>query len=130
MKPRIILLLTNDPETEQAAQEAVLTSRRGLRVARNSRDSFQLLRNSHDDVELFIVDLDPGLHGVTLLGAVSACRGSSPVIALTSMEREYMLPLVVRQGVAECLEKPVHPVELTRAIHRLCSPIMEVNGSK
>jgi DNA-binding NtrC family response regulator len=130
MKPRIILLLTRDSEVEQAAQEAVLTSRRGLRIARNSRDSLQLLRGSLDDVELFIVDLDPGLHGVTLLGAVGACRGASPVIALTSMERDYMLPLVVRQGVAECLGKPVHAAELNRAILRLCAPIIEVNGSK
>jgi DNA-binding NtrC family response regulator len=121
MNPRIVLLLNGDPDVERAAEEAVLESRHGLRVARTSRDALGILRDGLDDVDLIIVDLDPSIHGVTLLGAIEGCRDPAPIVALTSLEQEYMRPLAAAKCVAECLGKPVTTAQFEKLIARFCS---------
>lgn len=116
MKPPVILLFTNDPFVCRAAQDAVLPLRHGLRLIRSSREAFRVLQEDCADVDLAIIDLDPGMHGAALL---EATVDRIPVLALTSLEEHYSTPLATRHGALACLAKPFTPGELAAAIEKL-----------
>ena len=116
MKTPIVLLFSCDPLVERAVQEAVLSTRHGLREVRNSPDAFEVLQNQCADVDVAIIDLDPGMHGAALLEAASE---RLPVIALTSLEENYMTPLVKRHGALACVSKPFEPETLAAVIERV-----------
>ena len=115
MKPTIVLLLSADPAVERAAWEAVTATRHGLRSIHSAPAAFRALQES-DDVDAAVIDLDPGIHGTALL---EAAGDRLPVIALTSLEREYMLPVASRHGARECLTKPFQAEELKTALERV-----------
>jgi len=116
MKPPVILLLTKDPEVCRIAQDTVLQARHGLRIIRSSREAFRALAAGCEDVDLAIVDLDPGLHGAALLEATG---DRLPVLALTSLEENDMLPVAARHGALACLAKPITAARLTKVINEL-----------
>ena len=120
MKPHVILLLNADPEVEKALNE--VASQRGdeLVTARTAVESFRILRDGANDVKLVVIDIDPEMHGVTLLNAVAGFRENVPIVVVTSLEENYMKPLAVRRGASECLGKPVEPSRLAEAIRRHC----------
>lgn len=113
MKPHIILLLTTDPEVERMAREAVLAMRHGLRVRHTTPEAFHELGEGCLDVDVVVLDLDPGVDGAALLAAVG---DRFPVVVLTSLEKNYMQPLAERHGAVGCLEKPFDAAKLQDAI--------------
>jgi DNA-binding response OmpR family regulator len=115
MKPTIVLLLSTDPAIEQQVCEAVTATRHGLRTIQTTPAAFRALQE-RGDVDAAIIDLDPGIHGTALL---EAAGDRLPVIALTSLEREYMLPVASRHGARECLTKPFEAEELRAALERI-----------
>lgn len=119
MKAPVILLFTNDPSVCQAAQDAVFGSRHGLRLNRSSQDAFRSLREGTDDVDLVIIDLDPGMHGAALLEATA---DRLPVLVLTSLEEHFMQPLAKRHGALACLAKPFTAERLAEMIAELLRP--------
>ena len=116
MKPAIILLMTADPTVERVACEAVTALRHGLRTARSAAEGFRDLETAREDVDVVIVDLDPGMHGTALLEAADV---HFPVIVLTSLEANYMTPVASRHGARECLTKPFQAEELQAALKRV-----------
>jgi DNA-binding response OmpR family regulator len=115
MKPAVILLLSTDAYVERLAREAVTATRHGLRVIQSTPQAFHELGTACDDVDLAIVDLDPGMHGAALLEAIG---DRLPVIVLTSLEGEYMKPVASRHGARECLTKPFRAEQLQAALKR------------
>jgi DNA-binding NtrC family response regulator len=115
MKPQVILLLSSDPLVERIAREAVPATRHGLRVVQSSPEAFQHLCEGYADVDLALVDLDPGMHGAALLEAASE---RLPVIVLTSLEKNYMQPIATQRGAIACLAKPFTAEQLARAIEQ------------
>ena len=107
MKPHVILLVNADPSVEKAATEAVMETRHGLRIARTSADALRILSEDISDVDAIILDLDPQVHGVALLAAISGFCADIKVIAVTGLEEQYMRPLALNRGAAVCLGKPV-----------------------
>ena len=113
MNPRVILLLTTDPVVECAAREAVLATRHGLRVRQSSAEAFRELAEGCADVDVAVIDLDPGMHGAALLAAAG---DRLPVVVLTSLEENYMQPVAKRHGAVGCLAKPFDAARLREAI--------------
>lgn len=122
MKPAIILLLTTDAESERVARDAVTATRHGLRPVHSAPEAFRLLDGNCDDVDLAIIDLDPGMHGTALLEATG---DRFPVIVLTSLEENYMQPVASRHGARECLTKPFQEEQLQAAIERVLAAAHE-----
>jgi DNA-binding NtrC family response regulator len=116
MKSRVILLLSSDPFVERVAREAVPATRHGLRVIQSSQEAFRQLREGVSDVDLAVIDLDPGMHGNALLEA--ACE-RLPIIVLTSLEENYMDPIATRRGAVACLSKPFTAERLAKEIERI-----------
>ena len=115
MNTRTILLLSTDPTVEHVADHAVSGLKQRLHVVSSCREAMRRLTDSAAVTDLAIIDLDPGMHGVTLLNATS---DRLPVLALTSLEQEYMEPIALRRGAAACLEKPITAERLREAIVR------------
>jgi len=116
MKPAVVLLLSTDPYAERMARGAVTATRHGLRVIQSTPAAFRELQAGCDDVDVAIIDLDPGMHGAALLEAVG---DRLPVIVLTSLEGDYMSPVASRHGARECLTKPFPEGQLQAALERV-----------
>ncbi len=72
MKPAIILLHDGRSGRQSAwqAREAVTALRHGLRtVPQCSPRASTSLETGRDDVDVVVIDLDPGIHGTALLEA-------------------------------------------------------------
>jgi AmiR/NasT family two-component response regulator len=68
------------------------------------------------NVDVVIVDLDPGMHSLAILEAVADNAFAPPVIALTSLEESEMTPIAIRHGAGACLGKPFQHANLSKAI--------------
>jgi DNA-binding response OmpR family regulator len=91
----------------------MLHTRHGLRTIHSASEAFHLLRDGCEDVDLAIIDLDPGMHGAALL---EAAGDRLPVLVLTSLEENYMHPVATRHGARGCLAKPCTAEKLVAAI--------------
>jgi len=110
MKENLVLLVDPDADSAGLVLEAAARTGHSVRFAKTSRDVFQILKNEIDRLDLIIVDVDPGAHGLALLEAISGYDEKPPVIVLTGLEETYMQSIAAGHGAAGCLGKPV-PIE-------------------
>lgn len=121
MKPRVILLISSDPAVERAVENAVFHQRHGLRIAHTVREAMTILTDDLDDLDLTLLDMGKDMHTALLLAVMeSRCR-EVPVVVLTNHEANYMRPIVLARGAAECLGKPVEAQALDRLITNYCA---------
>jgi len=116
-----ILLISSDHAIAKAGFEAATSAQRVIQLAKTSSDAFRALTGDVDDLAVIILDLDPVIHGLALLEALSMCRHVPPLLALTDLEECYMKPIVQQHGGTECIAKPVNAQELASAINKVCS---------
>lgn len=107
MNKNIVLLVDADGDSEGFVSEAATRTGRGVLVAKTSRDAFKIIKGEMNRLELVIVDVDPGAHGLALLEAISGCAGAPPIIVITALEESYMKPISQEHGAAACLGKPI-----------------------
>ncbi len=119
MKKNIILLVDADADVASVVLEMASQIGHSVRLAKTSRDAFKVLKNEIDDVDIAIIDVDPGAHGMALLEAICGREERPPVVVLTALEEIYMEPIAERHGAAACLGKPV-------SIERLKSTISQI----
>jgi DNA-binding NtrC family response regulator len=117
---REILLVANSDAHSNAIVEAVAQERgRCLRKVSSTRQAFDVLATDLDNVDVVIIDLDPGMHSLAILEAISGYALAPPVIALTSLEESEVTPIASRNGAVACLGKPFQHANLSKAIE-LC----------
>ena len=107
MKEKIVLLVDADGDSEGFVSEAAARTDRGMVTAKTSREAFKIIRDELQRLELVIVDVDPGAHGLALLEAISGCADTPPIIVITALEESYMKPISQEHGAAACLGKPI-----------------------
>jgi DNA-binding response OmpR family regulator len=122
MKEKIVLLVDADGDSEGFVLEAAARTGRGVLMAKTSRDAFKVIRDELHRLDLVIVDVDPGAHGLALLEAISGCADTPAMIVITALEESYMKPISQEHGAAACLGKPI-------AIAKLKSTLDEVSAS-
>ena len=76
-------------------------------MAKTSRDAFRILGDQMQRLEVVVVDVDPGAHGLALLEAISSCADRPPIVVITALEETYMEPIALKHGAAACLGKPI-----------------------
>jgi DNA-binding NtrC family response regulator len=121
MKRNILIVANGDAHSNATIAEAVKQTGRGLRHANSSREASEILCMGLEDVDLAIVDLDPGVHSLDILEALDYSGSAPPVIALTGLEE--MTPIACRHGAAACLGKPFSIAQLARLIEDTCSSV-------
>jgi len=116
---REILLVANGDADSNATVEAVAKqSGRRLRRVGSTRQVFEILATDMDNVDVAIIDLDPGVHSLAILEAIGGHPAAPPVIVLTSLEESEVTPIARRHGAVACLGKPFQHGHLVKAIER------------
>jgi hypothetical protein len=64
MKPDILLVMDADPKSARTVAAAVIKTRHLLVRATSSRQAFQILNDGLDQLDVVIVDVDSGVHGL------------------------------------------------------------------
>jgi CheY-like chemotaxis protein len=124
MKIPVMLLLTNDSELEDSVAEALLQLGGVSHLSRHAGDALETVCGVHD-LDLAVIDFEHGPHGMTLLGAINACREGLPVIAITREDDKRFEALAYANGATACFSKPVSATQLAVAIRELCGRKLE-----
>jgi CheY-like chemotaxis protein len=124
MKTKVMLLLTNDSELEDAVAEALLELGGVSHLTRDAGDALEIICGVND-LDLAIIDFEHGPHGMTLLSAISVLREDMPVIAITRDDEKHVEALAYTNGATACFSKPVSTAQLVAAIREFCGPRVE-----
>ena len=120
MEQNTLLLVDSDGDSEAIVSEAANRTGCEVLVAKTSRDAFRILGDQMQLLDVVIVDVDPGAHGLALLEAISGCADRPPILVVTALEETYMKPIAMKHGAAACLGKPI-------TVQRLCSSLNDVS---
>jgi DNA-binding response OmpR family regulator len=107
MKENVVLLVDADGDLVGIVLEAAARTGHNARIAKTSREAFGILKREIRRLDIVIVDVDPGAHGLALLEAISGCAERPPIIVVTALEETYMRPIAAQHGAAACLGKPI-----------------------
>ena len=110
-----ILLVDPDSDSVGVLARAAALTGHAVRLANRTDDAFRILNCNLDDIDVVVVDADPGAHAMALVEAINGCERRPPVIILTALEEEYMKTVAASHGAAACLGKPL-AVEKIRSI--------------
>ncbi|MDR3403560.1 MAG: response regulator [Chthoniobacter sp.] len=119
MKAHVILLVSSDPVVTRTVEDAVLNARHGFRHIAERAEALRELSTGCDDIDLAIIDFDPGIQGLELF---NAARSHLPVLVLTHRDVADMDRILQRHGASGCLTKPVTEADLAAAIRSLLVP--------
>jgi DNA-binding response OmpR family regulator len=115
-KENIVLLVDADGDSEGIVSEAAARTGRGVLLVKTSRDAIRILGDQIRRLDLVIVDVDPGAHGLALLEAISGCGERPPIVVITALEETYMTPISAEHGAAACLGKPITIQKLSSSL--------------
>jgi DNA-binding NtrC family response regulator len=118
MKKHSILLVDADRDSESIVSQAGPPAGRKVVVAETSRDAFRLLANQIRSLDLIIVDVDPGAHGLALLEAISGYGDRPQIVVITALEEAYVEPIAIKHGASACLGKPLTVQRLISVIRK------------
>jgi DNA-binding NtrC family response regulator len=121
MKGNILLVANGDADSNAIIAEVAKQTGRGLRKADGHRQALEILDSARDDVDLAIVDLDLGLHGLSILETMGSMETDLPVIVVSSLEKSEAAPIASRHGAAACLSKPFTVSQLVSAVEEASS---------
>lgn len=118
MTEKLVLLVDADGDTEGFVRESAARVHREVILAKTSRDAFRVLELRMWRLDLVVIDVDPGIHGLALLEAISGCTEHPPMIVLTALEEAYMEPIAREHGAIGCLGKPITLARLEAVLKR------------
>lgn len=120
MKPNILLVAHGDGTANSVIADAAARTGHELRHASSGREAFEILRAGLDDVDLVIIDVDPGIHSLSILEALGFSKSAPPIIVVTGFEEFTMEPIAFRHGATACIGKPFAAGELAALIAEVC----------
>jgi DNA-binding response OmpR family regulator len=121
MKRNILLVTDGDADSNAIIAEAAKQTGHGLTKTSSDRQAFEILNMATEDVDLAIIDLDPGIHSLSILEAMGWAENSPPIIVVTNLEESEAAPIASRHGAAACIGKPFTASQLVSAIEQVCS---------
>jgi len=113
------MLLTTDPRVVCVVREAAEKKGYDLRLLQDPVVAYYQIRGKPEEIDLVVVDLDPGMQAVALL-SVSLDR--VPVVALTSVWGSHVAEVFRHRGALHCVVKPFHAEQLADAIEHALTP--------
>jgi len=120
MKANALLISKETADSNATIAQAVSRAGFSLLKATEAKRAFALLRNGLTEIDLVIIDVDPGIHSMAILEAITARDSSPPVIVVTGFEQFEMAPIARRHGAAACIAKPFTAAELLARIEDVC----------
>jgi DNA-binding NtrC family response regulator len=123
MKRNILLVANSSGDSNAIVADVAIRTGRGLRHADNSRRAFELLMAGLDDIDLIVIDLDPGMHSISVLEALGCCDTCPPIIVVTGLEELEMTAIAHRHGATACIGKPFSAARLALLMEDVCPAI-------
>ena len=120
MKKNILLVANRSRDSNSLVADVAIRTGRGLRHADNSRRAFELLIAGLDDIDFIIIDLDPGMHSISVLEALGCCDTCPPIIVVTGLEELEMTAIAHRHGATACIGKPFSAAKLASLMEEVC----------
>jgi DNA-binding NtrC family response regulator len=118
----ILLVAQGASSSNSVIAEAAVNAGRGLRHASNSHEAFETLADGLDNIDVVIIDVDPGIHSLSVLDAISYRKTAPPVIVIAASEEMEMAPMAYRHGATACIGKQFTARELAALIEDVCVP--------
>jgi DNA-binding response OmpR family regulator len=122
MKAKILLLVDADHTSADLVSLAASKTGHHVVQARTSREAFALIERDLNEIDVIVINLDPGVHGMAVLEAMHLSATSPPVVALTGLEEAYMCGIAAVHGAAACLGKPFTAEKLAATLEEICEP--------
>ena len=122
MKSNILLVAQGASSSNSVIADAAVEASRGLRHASSSHEAFATLADGLDDIDVVIIDVDPGIHSLSVLDAITYRKTAPPVIVVTASEESEMAPMAYRHGATACIGKRFTGRELAALIEDVCIP--------
>lgn len=119
MKRNVLLVANSFGDSNAIVAEVAIGTGRGLRQADNSRRALELLMAGPHDIDLIIIDLDPG--SISVLEALGFCNTCPPIIVVTGPEQLEMTALAHQHGVTACIGKPFSVAKLAALMEEVRS---------
>jgi DNA-binding response OmpR family regulator len=116
MKPGLVLLYTRDRNFDQILTRALLGTDPIILVARTVADALEIVCRRGRELDLVVLDFNPGYRGMTLLSAIHGCYETLPILVVTSEESEPANAIAYANGACICLSKPLPAGLLASAI--------------
>jgi DNA-binding NarL/FixJ family response regulator len=127
MQRPFVLLVTDDPDFERVAIDAILATRHGVRRAHSLDEAHLKLRESAPDLALAVVDTTRPQFGGEVLRALADANANFAVLAITDAESDAVV-LDEFPGLALArLEKSAPFAELCRTIGKRCTEALALS---
>ena len=120
MKRDILLVANGSGDSNAIVADVAARTGRGLQHIDNSRRAFEILMAGLDDIDLIIIDLDPGMHSISVLEALGCCDTCPPIIVVTGLEELEMTAIAHRHGATACIGKPFSAAKLALLMEEVC----------
>lgn len=118
----ILLVAQGASGSNDVITHAAIEARRRLRHASSSHEAFEILAEDLDNIDVVIVDVDPGIHGLSVLDSISYRKTAPPIIVVTGFEDKDMTSMAYCHGATACISKPFNARELAALIEDVCVP--------
>lgn len=124
----ILLVAQGAGSSHETITRAAVEAGLGLRHASNSHEAFEILTDGLDDIEVVVIDTDPGSHSLSILDAISLHTTAPPMIVITSSPEAGISNMPHRHGASACISKPFTALELSALIKDVCLPEWQRTG--
>ncbi|MGZ5537178.1 MAG: response regulator [Chthoniobacterales bacterium] len=128
MKTKMLLLVDADPHSTEVISVAAARTGHQVTRAHTSREAFCIMEHGLDDLDLIVIDVDPGVHGIDVLETVEISSTTPPVIVLTDVEDHYLPGFATARGAAACVTKPFTADEIAAVIEEVSAPAWRSAG--
>ena len=116
MKRRVVLLYTRDRTFDHMLAQALSGTDTIVLVGRTVADALEIVCRRGRELDLVVLDFNPGCRGMALLSAIHGCYETLPIIVVTSEESEPAKAIAYANGARICLRKPLPAGLLASAI--------------
>src|SRR5215469_16043286 len=116
MKRGLVLLYTRDSNFDHILAQALSGTDTIVLVGRTVADALEIFCLRGRELDLVVLDFNPGCRGMTLLSAIHGCYETLPILVVTSEESEHAIAIAHANGARICLTKPLPAALLAGAI--------------
>src|SRR5215831_14695969 len=116
MKPGLVLLYTRDRNFDRILAQALSGTDTTVLVGRTVVDALEIVCRRGRELDLVVLDFNPGCRGMKLLSAIHGCYETLPILVVTSEESEPANAIAYANGAHICLSKPLSVGLLAGAI--------------
>jgi DNA-binding NtrC family response regulator len=120
MNGNVLLIANRDVCSNEVVAKAIAQTGCRFQHAKSSRDAYYILSTGLEDIDAIIIDLDPALHSLSILEAISLCKNAPPVIVVAVPAELDMTAIAYRHGAAACIKAPFNARELATILEDVC----------